>query len=69
MNLKDAKIAIIGLGYVGLPLAVEFSKRYPVIGFDINKKRIAELSGGTDLTLEVSRRRVERSEILRIHVQ
>ena len=64
MNLKDAKIAIIGLGYVGLPLAVEFSKRYPVIGFDINKKRIAELSGGTDLTLEVSREELSAAKFL-----
>ena len=54
MNLKDKKIAIIGLGYVGLPLAVEFGKNYPVIGFDINQKRISELSGGEDRTLEVS---------------
>lgn len=47
------KIAIIGLGYVGLPLAVEFAKKYPVIGFDINKNRIAELKNGKDSTLEV----------------
>lgn len=54
LNLKDKTIAIIGLGYVGLPLAVEFGKTRPVIGFDINKKRIAELTGGEDNTLEVS---------------
>jgi UDP-N-acetyl-D-glucosamine/UDP-N-acetyl-D-galactosamine dehydrogenase len=47
------KIAIIGLGYVGLPLAVEFAKKYPVIGFDINQKRIDELKQGKDFTLEV----------------
>ena len=46
-------IGVIGLGYVGLPLAAEFSKCYPVVGFDINKKRIAELQAGTDITLEV----------------
>tara|TARA_B110000008_G_C16977900_1_gene566858 strand:- start:4691 stop:5956 length:1266 start_codon:yes stop_codon:yes gene_type:complete len=46
-------IAILGLGYVGLPLAVEFGKKYRVIGFDTNKKRINELKNGTDLTLEV----------------
>lgn len=46
-------IAIIGLGYVGLPLAVEFGKKYPVLGFDINKARLAELSKGHDSTLEV----------------
>jgi UDP-N-acetyl-D-galactosamine dehydrogenase len=54
MNLQDKKIAIIGLGYVGLPLAVEFAKKYNVIGFDINKARVAELNGGHDSTLEVS---------------
>jgi len=48
------KIAIIGLGYVGLPLAVEFGKKVQVIGFDINKPRIAELQSGKDSTLEVS---------------
>lgn len=54
MNLQDKKIAIIGLGYVGLPLAVEFGKIRPVIGFDINPQRIAELQSGKDHTLECS---------------
>ncbi|KKO72131.1 Vi polysaccharide biosynthesis UDP-N-acetylglucosamine C-6 dehydrogenase TviB [Kerstersia gyiorum] len=54
MNLDEIKLAVVGLGYVGLPLAVEFGKKRPVIGFDINKKRIAELQQGTDGTLEVS---------------
>lgn len=53
MNLIDKKIAIIGLGYVGLPLAVEFGKTRPVVGFDINEARIAELRDGKDNTLEV----------------
>ena len=52
MNTNNT-IAIIGLGYVGLPLAVEFAKKYPVIGFDINENRIAELRSGQDKTLEV----------------
>lgn len=52
MNTQD-KIAVIGLGYVGLPLAVEFAKRYPVIGFDINPKRVKELQAAVDRTLEV----------------
>ncbi|MBT8274491.1 MAG: nucleotide sugar dehydrogenase [Bacteroidia bacterium] len=52
MNTKDT-IAIIGLGYVGLPLAVEFAKQFSVIGFDINVKRIDELRKGHDRTLEV----------------
>ncbi|MGH8808954.1 MAG: nucleotide sugar dehydrogenase, partial [Noviherbaspirillum sp.] len=50
---KNTGIAIIGLGYVGLPLAVEFGKTYPTLGFDINKRRVAELQNGTDITLEV----------------
>lgn len=54
MNLIDKKIAIIGLGYVGLPLAVEFGKNSTVIGFDINQGRIAELREGRDSTLEVT---------------
>lgn len=48
-------IAVIGLGYVGLPLAVEFAKKYPVVGFDINKNRIEELRNGCDHTLEIER--------------
>ncbi len=54
MNIKETKIAIIGLGYVGLPLAVEFGKHRQVVGFDINEARIAELRGGKDSTLEVT---------------
>ncbi|WP_159991773.1 Vi polysaccharide biosynthesis UDP-N-acetylglucosamine C-6 dehydrogenase TviB [Pelistega ratti] len=54
MQLQDIKLAIVGLGYVGLPLAVEFGKKRDVLGFDINKKRIAELQSGVDHTLEVS---------------
>jgi UDP-N-acetyl-D-galactosamine dehydrogenase len=52
-NLSQIKIAIIGLGYVGLPLARLFATKYPVVGFDINKARVAELMQGTDSTLEV----------------
>ena len=51
--MKNMKIAIIGLGYVGLPLAVEFAKKYPVVGFDINQSRVSELQAGKDHTLEV----------------
>jgi UDP-N-acetyl-D-galactosamine dehydrogenase len=54
MNMTDKKIAIIGLGYVGLPLAVEFGKKYQTIGFDINQQRVSELEHGKDSTLEVS---------------
>lgn len=52
--MEQVNICIVGLGYVGLPLAVAFSKKYPVTGFDINKSRIAELMSGNDRTLEVS---------------
>ena len=55
-KLDDVRIAVIGLGYVGLPLAVEFGKQRPVIGFDISEKRIAALRDGRDATLEVSDR-------------
>lgn len=54
LNINDIEIAVIGLGYVGLPLAVEFGKKHPVIGFDINQNRINELKSGTDHTLEVN---------------
>lgn len=53
-NIENAKIAVIGLGYVGLPLAVEFGKHFETRGFDINEARIAELNAGHDSTLEVS---------------
>ncbi len=52
-SVNGSKIAIIGLGYVGLPLAVEFGKKYQVIGFDINAARIKELNAGQDQTLEI----------------
>ena len=54
MNLLASPLAIVGLGYVGLPLAVEFGKQRPVLGFDINAARVAELQGGHDHTLECS---------------
>ena len=54
MNIASMKIAIIGLGYVGLPLAVEFGKHRPVLGFDINQARVEELRSGQDSTLEVT---------------
>ena len=58
-GLNDTKIAIIGLGYVGLPLAIEFSKKFPTVGFDINKNRVNELNNGTDSTLEVDNKSLE----------
>ena len=55
MDLAHAKIAVIGLGYVGLPLAVEFGKRRPVVGFDVSEPRVRALREGVDATLETSR--------------
>jgi UDP-N-acetyl-D-galactosamine dehydrogenase len=63
-SLKDLKIGIIGLGYVGLPLAVEFGKQFPVLGFDINQGRIAQLQSGHDSTLEVSDQELTESPLL-----
>lgn len=65
MKLIDLKIAIIGLGYVGLPLAVEFGKTRSVIGFDINAKRIGELMMGKDVTLETSEQELRDAKHLR----
>ncbi len=65
MNLDAELIAVIGLGYVGLPLAVEFGKQRPVIGFDINAARIAELSAGRDSTLEVASGELQSAHHLR----
>jgi UDP-N-acetyl-D-glucosamine/UDP-N-acetyl-D-galactosamine dehydrogenase len=52
MNKVKGNVAVVGLGYVGLPLAVSFAKRLPVVGFDINTRRVAELQKGTDRTSE-----------------
>ncbi|MFC3150315.1 Vi polysaccharide biosynthesis UDP-N-acetylglucosamine C-6 dehydrogenase TviB [Litoribrevibacter euphylliae] len=64
MNVRDARIAIVGLGYVGLPLAVEFGKKYQTIGFDINEQRVAELVAGVDSTLECSIEELNQSSNL-----
>ena len=61
MNLDQKTIAVIGLGYVGLPLAVEFAKKRAVIGFDIQAKRIEELSTGHDRTLELSKEELKEA--------
>jgi UDP-N-acetyl-D-galactosamine dehydrogenase len=52
--LDECRLGVVGLGYVGLPLAIEFGKQFPTIGFDINARRIAELKDGRDRTLEVT---------------
>ena len=59
--MNKEKIAIIGLGYVGLPLAIEFGKIYQTIGFDTNKSRVDELLNGTDTTKEVTLQELKES--------
>lgn len=61
---ENIKIGIIGLGYVGLPLAVEFGKQYHVVGFDISQKRISELKNGIDKTNESSLEQISSSKNL-----
>lgn len=63
-SVEKIRIGVIGLGYVGLPLAVEFGKKYPTLGFDINQKRIKELSEFTDHTLEVESDEIKASTYL-----
>lgn len=64
MNLENVKISVIGLGYVGLPLAVEFGKKFPVIGYDIKASRINELRAGKDNTLEVEPEELKEALLL-----
>ena len=61
---KSIKIGIVGLGYVGLPLAVEFGKAFDTVGLDANKARVDELLRGYDSTLEVDTEEIKQSEIL-----
>ncbi len=65
MEIQDVKLAVVGLGYVGLPLAVEFGKKRQVLGFDINARRIAELKDGQDHTLEVDAEELAEAAHLR----
>ncbi|WP_113627386.1 Vi polysaccharide biosynthesis UDP-N-acetylglucosamine C-6 dehydrogenase TviB [Pectobacterium peruviense] len=64
-SLKNIQICIVGLGYVGLPLAVEFGKKYKTFGFDINKNRILELNEGNDSTLECSSEEIKSADKLK----
>ncbi|EGR2403001.1 Vi polysaccharide biosynthesis UDP-N-acetylglucosamine C-6 dehydrogenase TviB [Vibrio cholerae] len=64
MKLEKLKIGIIGLGYVGLPLAVEFGKKFATLGFDINQKRVEELTQGVDVTLECSSEELNSAPLL-----
>ncbi|MDH4126905.1 MAG: nucleotide sugar dehydrogenase, partial [Gammaproteobacteria bacterium] len=64
-NINKLRIGVIGLGYVGLPLAVEFGKRYPTLGFDVKADRIADLERGIDVTLEASSEELAAAKQLR----
>ncbi len=71
-SIFDLKLAVVGLGYVGLPLAVEFGKKFPLIGFDINISRIEELKKGIDKTLEVTDKEIKQASLiigLKSHLQ
>ena len=68
-SLADARVAIVGLGYVGLPLAVEFGKQFDTVGFDVNAARIAALGRGQDSTAEVSQADLQASGGLRLTTQ
>ena len=65
MMKKNIKLAIIGLGYVGLPLALEFAKKRKVIGFDINKKRVRDLQNGIDKNLETTNKEFKESKLIK----
>src|SRR5690554_4795919 len=69
LRIEDVKLAVVGLGYVGLPLAVEFGKRRPVLGFDINARRIDELRQGRDHTLEVETEELAQAVHLRFSAE
>ena len=64
IKLNELKIGIVGLGYVGLPLAVEFGKRYVTTGFDIKNSRITELKAGQDSTCEISAEEFKQARFL-----
>jgi len=64
MRLRKCRIGVVGLGYVGLPLAVEFGKHFETIGFDVNPQRVAQLRKGRDSTLEVSREELRAAQQL-----
>lgn len=66
INVEQSRIGVIGLGYVGLPLAVEFGKQLPTVGFDINKARIAELKAGKDSSLEVEPAELAQAKYLTV---
>jgi UDP-N-acetyl-D-glucosamine/UDP-N-acetyl-D-galactosamine dehydrogenase len=69
LTLRNCRIGVVGLGYVGLPLAVEFGKRYETLGFDVSERRVAQLRAGRDATLEVSRAELRSARHLTVTTQ
>ena len=69
LNLRKCRIGVIGLGYVGLPLAVEFGKHFDTVGFDVKAERIAELKAGRDSTLETTRQELKSATRLTFTTQ
>ncbi|MGH8306063.1 MAG: Vi polysaccharide biosynthesis UDP-N-acetylglucosamine C-6 dehydrogenase TviB [Steroidobacteraceae bacterium] len=65
LSLRNCRIGVVGLGYVGLPLAVEFGKRYETLGFDVKERRVAQLRAGRDTTLEVTRAELKAARQLK----
>ena len=63
-NIENLRIAVIGLGYVGLPLAVEFGKQFEVVGFDVSEARVKELLAGHDATMEIGSDQLKSSKNL-----
>src|SRR6476659_9876033 len=64
LSLRKLRVGVVGLGYVGLPLAVEFGKHFDTVGFDIQEARIAELRAGKDSTLETTRKELKAAQYL-----
>src|SRR5882724_4686617 len=64
LQLQKCRIAVVGLGYVGLPLAVEFGRHFSTVGFDIKADRVSELRAGRDSTLEVSKSELAQAKLL-----
>ena len=69
MNIKDSKICVVGLGYVGLPLAVAFGGKKSTVGFDINKYRINQLKKDIDITGECSQEQLNKSKKLKFYLK
>ena len=68
LSLRNCRVGVVGLGYVGLPLAIEFGKHFVTIGFDIRRERISELRAGRDSTLEIDKNDFRAADKFAIHI-